>query len=67
MCEDDVGKVKVSRGKRHDFLGVDLDFSSDGDFKIDMVKYATKMTEDFPDDGKRTATTPAALHLFTLD
>ena len=66
MHEDDVGEVKVSRGKRHDFLGVDLDFSSDGDFKIDMAKYATKMTEDFPDDGKRTATAPAALHFFNV-
>ena len=38
MHEDNVGEVKVSRGKRHDFLCVDLDFSSEGDFKIDVVK-----------------------------
>ena len=64
--EDEVGKVKVSRGKTHDFLGMILDFSTPGKVKVNVVECIKKMIEDFPEDDDTTAITPAALHLFNV-
>jgi hypothetical protein len=64
--DPEIGKVKVSRGKRHDYLGMILDYNTDGSVTIDMVDYIKKMIEDFPEDTTATATTPAALHLFEV-
>ena len=66
MYEDDVGKVKVTRGKIHDFLGMTLDFTTPGKVKINMIEYVKKMVEDFPEQDDTTATTPAANHLFDV-
>ena len=64
--EDEVGEVKVSRGKTHDFLGMILDFSSPGKVKVNVVQCIKKMIEDFPEDTNTTAITPAAFHLFLV-
>ena len=37
--EDGIGNVKATRGKRHDYLAMILDFSSAGVLKLDMVDY----------------------------
>ena len=66
MYEDDVGKIKVSRGKVHDYLGMTLDFSSEGKVKINMTEYVKKMVEAFPEKRDSEALTPAALHLFEV-
>ena len=41
--------MKIHRGKVHDYLGMDLDFSSPKVLKIGMIKYRKKMHEDFPE------------------
>ena len=41
------GHVKVVKGKRHDYLGMILDFTKDGCLIIDMKYYIKKMLEDF--------------------
>ena len=64
--DPDIGLVKVTRGKVHSFLGMVLDFTSDGEVKIDMREYVAKMIADFPYDDVKTATTPAANHLFDV-
>ena len=64
--DPEIGKIKVSRGKIHQYLGMTLDFSSPGEVKIDMVDYIKKMIEDFPDKSESKANTPAALHLFEV-
>lgn len=64
--EEEIGKIKVSRGKIHDYLGMTLDFSSEGEVKIKMVDYVKKMVEAFPEESELIATTPAALHLFEV-
>ena len=64
--DPDIGMVKVTRGKIHNFLGMTLDYSSDGEVKIDMVEYVKRMIECFPDQDIKTATTPAANHLFQV-
>ena len=64
--DDNIGKVKISRGKVHDYLGMKLDFSTPGEVKIDMKDYVKSMIECFPEKREFTATTPAALHLFEV-
>ena len=60
------GAVKATRGKVHDFLGMTLDFSTDGKFKVDMTKYVQEMLLEFPVKfgGKDAASTPAGENLF---
>jgi hypothetical protein len=45
---DDLGHVKVVRGKIHDYLGMILDFTDNGAMKVDMVYYIKGMFEEFP-------------------
>jgi hypothetical protein len=60
------GKVKSTRGKVHDYLGMTFDYSQDGKVVIDMSDYIIAMIEDFPYKLKPTdvAPTPAADDLF---
>ena len=60
-------KLTVSRGKAHDYLGMDLDFSSEpGAMIISMIKYLQKVIEEFPEvlHGKKAC--PAGKHLFDI-
>jgi hypothetical protein len=43
------GKDVAHRGKIHDYLGMELDYSGAGKVKIGMIKYAKNMLEDFPE------------------
>jgi hypothetical protein len=45
---EDLGHVKVVRGKIHDYLAMILDFTEDGALKIDMRYYIEGMMEEFP-------------------
>ena len=56
-------RMTVHRGKVHAYLGMDLDFSSPKVLKIGMIKYIKKIHEDFPEEIKSSAATPAADHL----
>ena len=38
-CQDEIGKIKVSRGKIHDYLGTTLDYRNPGEVNIDMAEY----------------------------
>ena len=60
------GKVATHRGKRHDYLGMVLDYSEQGKVKINMCDYVKEMLESFPVKFKPTdkALTPAAEDLF---
>ena len=58
--------MTIHRGKVHDYLGMDLDFSSAKVLKIGMIKYIKKIHEDFEEEIKLAAATPAAEHLFNV-
>jgi hypothetical protein len=60
------GKVKSTRGKHHDYLGMTFDFSKNGKVIIDMVDYITNMIEESSIKLKvtDTAPTPAGEDLF---
>jgi len=45
-----LGEVKSSRGKRHDYLGMILDYSVEGQVIIDMCDYVKKMVAEFPQE-----------------
>ena len=59
-----IGEMTVRRGKRHDYLGMTLDFTKDGKFIIDMEKYIDDIIVDLPNEFDGVASTPAAGHLF---
>ena len=40
--QDEIGKMKVSRGKIHDYLGMTLDYITPGEVNIDMTYYIKK-------------------------
>ena len=63
-----IGQLKVVRGKVHDYLGCRLDFSVDGEVKIDMTAYVQSMVEEFEPYAKqgKKAVTPASDHLFMI-
>ena len=58
--------MTIHRGKVHDYLGMYLDFSSNKVLKIGMIKYLKKILEEFPEEIKSAAATPAAEHLFDV-
>ena len=69
MKYGDVTKVTPSRGKRHDYLAMILDYSTPGVVKIDMTRYVKAMVEDFkyPEElGSFVPKTPAAAHLLEV-
>ena len=65
--EDEIGKMVVSRGKIHWYLGMTLDYSTPGKVNIDMVDYDKKMIEDFLEEIVATAKTPASNQLFKVN
>ena len=58
--------MKVTRGKIHQYLGMQLDYSVKGKLKISMVDYVKKIVEEFSEEITSKATTPAAGHLFNV-
>ena len=61
------GDIKVKRGRKHHYLGMDLDFESKGAVEISMVPYVQEIIKSFPEEiGSLYASTPAADHLFQV-
>ena len=59
--------LTVKRGKKHDYLGMTLDYSVDNKVKIDMQKYIQSIFDELSDKFNGTAVTPAASHLFDVN
>ena len=60
--------VTVTRGKKHVYLGMPLDYSTDGEVKVDMVDYVKEMVNEFPEElSKIKSAYPANGHLFDTD
>jgi hypothetical protein len=59
--------LAVHRGKKHNYLGMDLDYSERGKLKMSMINYINNVLKEFPEHlGASTATSPAAEHLFKV-
>ena len=65
---DSLKPVTITRGKTHDYLGIDLDYTHVGSVRISMIKYVDKIFNDFPEQVITTVppSTPAANHLFDI-
>ena len=60
-------KLTASRGKAHDYLGMDLDFTREpGTMTISMIKHLHKVREEVPDVLHGTNACPAGKHLFDV-
>jgi hypothetical protein len=51
-------------GKKHDYLGMTIDYSEDGHVHIDMTKYIESILNEVPPEMWGKATTAAAPYLF---
>jgi hypothetical protein len=58
--------LRVSRGKTHDYLGMDLDFTEPGKVKITMIPYLKGVIKDFPKEITVRAASLSAENLFTV-
>jgi hypothetical protein len=61
------GKMTVTRGNKHTYVGMDIIYNDDNTVSICMEQYLTEAIEDFPEDIDRVVISPAALHLFDVD
>ena len=58
--------ITVTCGKVHSYLGMDLDFSTQGNTKLSMIKYDAQILGDLPEVLTTYATSPEADHLFQV-
>jgi hypothetical protein len=56
----------MSRGKRHDYLGMDLNFTVKREVQVTMIPFLKGVITDFPEEITGIATLPAAAHLFDV-
>jgi hypothetical protein len=59
--------LTVTCGDLHDYLGMTLDYSTEGKVAIRMQDYVENMLSELPDDMSGSAVTPAAEHLFKVN
>jgi len=62
--ESKFGKLTVTRGRKHVFLGMHLNFRADKNLEIKMKDYLIEATNDFGEDIVKSSITPAASKLF---
>jgi hypothetical protein len=62
-----VAPLSVHCGKKHDYLGMQLDFSTPSKIRITMIDCIKKILDEMPADMKGTSPTPAANHIFTVN
>ena len=65
--EKHFGKMKVSRGKEHVFLGMKIKFNEDKTVSIDMSEYCKEAIKDFPGHLRGSSSSPSKEQLFTVD
>jgi hypothetical protein len=65
--EERFGKMAVTRGKKHVFLGMHITYKDDGTADIKMREYLEEAIVDFGEPITRSATSPAKRDLFDID
>ena len=65
LIEKRFGKMTVTRGKLHNFVGMDLNFKGNGTVEIFMREYIKECIEVFGEEMRRV-TTPAKSSLFEI-
>jgi len=59
--------LSTSTGKKLDYLGMTLDYTTKGKVTLSMYEYINKMLAELPSDMKGVSKTPAAGHLFNIN
>ncbi len=67
MIETKFGKMTVTRGRKHVYLGMDIEFTGSGEVQILMQDYIQEAIDAFPEECSTSAATPGADHLFKVD
>ena len=65
--EKNFGNMTYSRGKQHDYLGMDITYNKDKTVSIQMKKQIEEAIEWYGEDVPPRATTPATKNLFNID
>ena len=58
------GKMKVHKGKNHQYLGMDILYRENGDVELKMKEYLWEAINLFPEEISKGSTTPASTYLF---
>ena len=61
------GPMTINRGRKHTYLGMDLDYETKGVVKVSMKSYIQETLDEFPEVITETRTTPSADHLFKVN
>ena len=59
--------MSVVRGKKHTYVGMDLDHSSLGEVIVSMDSYITEAIDEFTEEKMKIIKTPTGNHLFKVD
>eukprot|EP00957_Ditylum_brightwellii_P203594 15335349-Ditylum_brightwellii.AAC.1 len=65
--EGKYGKLRTTRGKAHEYLGMTLDFTKKGKVKVVMKEYIQEIIDNFAEAITKSVASPAADHLFTVN
>jgi predicted Rdx family selenoprotein len=65
--EKKYGKMVVTYGNKHTYVGMDIDYTGNGEAKIIMNGYIKEALQAFPEDCTKAAKTPGGTHLFEID
>ena len=66
QVEERFGKMVVTRGKKHNFVGMDVEFMDNCTVKILMKEYITECFEAFGEKIDKKASTPGKHNLFDI-
>jgi hypothetical protein len=58
-------KLLMHLGKKHNYLGMDMEFTDKGTLQVSMIMYLKNVIGEFLEKIEGRAATPAADHLFT--
>ena len=59
-------KLSMHLGRKHNYLGVDMEFCKDGMLEVSMFKYLQNVIDKFPEMIEGQAATPAHDKLFEI-
>ena len=67
QLEDIYGKMTVTRGKSHVYVGTNITYGSDREAYINMVDHIKEAIDDFPEECISSVNSPAGMHLFEVN
>ena len=60
-------EIPVARGKKHTYVGMDLNYSIPGEVIVSMDSYITKAIDEFPKEMTKPIKMPAGNHPFKVN